>query len=307
MLRIVYMGTPEFSVAPLKAILDENKYQVVGVVTNLDKPFGRKQILTPPRLKVFALENNIPVYQYRKIREEGVEDLRKLNADLFITCAFGQILSQEIIDIPKLGVINIHASILPKYRGASPINYAILNGEKQTGITIMKTDIGIDTGDIILCDKLEILDNENTESLSIRLSNLGAKSILKVLDLIENDKVCYVKQNENNASYTKMIKKEDALIDWNKNNFEILNRINAFNPAPICYTFLNGEMFKIYSAELNDTKLSIGEIKIENNQMLVGCYNGSVSIKNIQRSGGKMLEIKDFLRGFKLNSGDKFS
>ena len=155
-MRIVYLGTPDFAVKPLEALLNLNNCEIIAVVTNRDKPVGRKQVLTPPPVKTVALQNNIPCFQYDKIRIEGISDLKNLSPDIMITCAFGQILSQEILDIPKYGVINIHASLLPKYRGASPIHYAILNGDTETGITIMKTDIGIDTGDIILQKSINI-------------------------------------------------------------------------------------------------------------------------------------------------------
>ena len=183
-MKIVYLGTPNFAVAPLMRLIESKKNNIVAVVTNNDKPVGRKGIITPPPVKVLAQKYNIPVYQYDKIRVEGVEDLKNLKPDIMITCAFGQILSKEILDIPRFGVMNIHASLLPKYRGASPIHYAILNGETETGITIMKTDVGIDTGDILISEKIKIGDAETCGELFDRLSNLGADLIEKALDLI---------------------------------------------------------------------------------------------------------------------------
>ncbi len=303
-MNVVYLGTPDFSVLPLKAIVESEKYNVIAVITNKDKPVGRKKILTAPPVKEYALSKGIPVYQYDKIRLEGVEDLKNLLPDIMITCAFGQILSQEILDIPKLGVINIHASLLPKYRGASPIHYAILNGEKTTGITIMKTDIGIDTGDIILQNSLEIKPNETCGELFDRLSLLGAESILKALEDISKNSVKYVKQEENKATLTKMIKKEQALIDWSKSAEQIYNQIRAFNPAPIAFTTINGLPFKIYSATVVEQKGNAGEIIDNKNRLVVACGEGAISLDKVQKAGGNAMRITDFLRGNKIEIGE---
>lgn len=302
-MRIVYLGTPDFAVKPLLSLIKDERVQIVGVVTNCDKPVGRKQILTPPPVKVVALENNIPVYQYNKIRLEGVQDLINLKPDLMITCAFGQILSQEIIDIPKLGVINIHASLLPLYRGASPIHYAILNGEEKTGVTIMKTDIGIDTGDILLKKEIAIQPDETCGELFERLSDLGAIAITEAIDLIFSNRANFYPQDNASATYSKIIKKEMARIDWKKSAVEIKNQIRAFNPAPVAYTTLNGEPFKIYQAEISDFCGNAGEIISSDKELIIGCGKGALSLKKVQKSGGKPLLISDFLRGNKLDVG----
>ena len=304
-MNIVYLGTPDFAVLPLKTILENTNHKVVAVITNPDRPVGRKQVLTPPPVKVLATEKGIPVYQFNKIRLEGVEILKSLNADLFITCAFGQILSQEILDLPKLGVINIHASLLPKYRGASPIHFAILNGEKTTGITIMKTDIGIDTGDILLQKEIDIKNDETCGELFDKLSSVGAESILEALSIIEKGQTVYIKQDEEKATLTKIIKKEMALIDWNKDNTYVYNQIRAFNPAPICYTMLDGEPFKIYKAEICDMQGESGVVLQADDKLIVGCGKGSLSLVTVQKAGGKPLGVEDFLRGNKLNIGKK--
>lgn len=305
-MRIVYLGTPDFSVLPLKKIVDFG-YEVVAVVTNLDKPVGRKQILTPPPVKEYAVSNGIKVFQYKKIRVEGVEDLKALKPDIMITCAFGQILSQEILDIPKLGVFNIHASLLPKYRGASPINYAILNGEKETGVTIMKTDAGIDTGDILFSEKVEIKEDETAGELFDKLSILGAEMIIKALKQIEKGDFVLTKQAEADATYTKMIKKEDALIDFNDSAENVVNKIRAFNPSPVAYTFLFNEPLKIYSAKVVDKKGNVGEVIENKDELIIACKNKAVSITSLQKAGGKRLNITDFLRGNKLELGYKFT
>ena len=305
-MRIVYLGTPEFAVEPLKRII-ETGYNVVAVVTNKDKPVGRKHILTPPPVKTFANEHDIPVYQYDKIRLEGVEDLKNLNPDLMITCAFGQILSQEILDIPKLGVINIHASLLPAYRGASPIHYAILNGEKSTGITIMKTDIGIDTGDMILQREIKIDNTETCGELFAKLSVLGGECILDALSMIKSGQIKYVKQDDDKATFTKIIKKELALIDWNDTAESIYNKIRAFNPAPIAYCFYEGNPFKIYSAKVSTLDGKPGQILMADKELIIGCGQGSISLLTVQKAGGKAMCVQDFLRGNKLTVGCDFN
>ena len=295
-MRIVYLGTPDFSVNPLKALVESGE-NVVAVITNKDKPVGRKQILTPPPVKVYAESKGIKVFQYDSIKKEGVEDLKALKPDLMITCAFGQILSKEILDIPTLYTLNIHASLLPKYRGASPINYAILNGEKVTGITIMKTDVGIDTGDIMFSEELAIGDNETAGQLFERLSVLGADCIVKALSIVKGGKAEFTKQDEELVTYTKIIKKEDAKIDFSLSAEEIVNKIRAFNPAPIAYCILNGEPFKIYSATATNGVGNAGEVVENQKQLLVGTGKGLLKLERVQKAGGKQLDVGDFLRG----------
>ncbi len=307
MINIVFMGTPDFAVKPLLNIVNnKDKFNVIACVTNVDKPVGRKQILTSPPVKVTALNLGIPVYQFNKIRLEGVDLLKKLNPDLIITCAFGQILSQEILDIPKFGVYNIHASLLPKYRGASPIQYALLNGEKETGVTIMKTDIGLDTGDIISQEKIQIENNDNAGTLFEKLSILGANLIIKVLDDLINNKITFIKQDEKTASLSKIIKKEDGLLDFNQDNVKIVNKIRAFNPSPIAHTLLNGEILKIYSAEPSCIKGEVGKFLGNEKEFIIGTLNGSIKINFLQKAGGKVICAEDFLRGNKISPNTVF-
>ncbi len=302
-MKIVYLGTPDFAVAPLNELV-ECGYEVIAVVTNPDRPVGRKQVLTPPPVKVRAEQLNIPVYQYEKIKNEGVEDLKKLAPDLMITCAFGQILSQEILDIPKYGVFNIHASLLPKYRGASPIHQAILNGDKITGVTIMKTDIGVDTGDIILQSAIPIEEGETMGELFEKLSYLGSKLIVDAVLLLLNGVIQYAKQDESEATYSKMVKKQDALIDWNKPSECVVNQIRAFNPAPVAYTFYNGEPLKIFSAIAVDGNGKTGEVIENDGKLTVCCVGGAITLKKVQKAGGKPMEIAEFLRGNKIKKGE---
>lgn len=301
-MKIVYMGTPLFAVAPLKRLTEDKTAEVVAVVTNRDKPVGRKKVLTAPPVKVYAQENGIPVFQYDKIRAEGLDDLKKLKPDMIITCAFGQILSQEIIDVPTYGVYNIHASLLPKYRGASPIQYAILNGEAETGITIMKTDVGIDTGDIVLQKKLPIEACDTANELSEKLSELGADCIEEFIKLFSENKVAFKKQDDTLASYCKMIKKEDALIDWNDTAENVVNKIRAFNPAPVCYTFYNGEMLKVFSAKVVSISGQAGKVLECNRTLIIGCGENAVEILSVQKAGGKQMPISAFLLGNKIDA-----
>lgn len=306
-MKVVFLGTPDFSVEPFKAVCAKKGVEVTAAVCNCDKPFGRKRILTPPPVKVAALERQIPVYQYEKIKNEGVQDLKSLAPDLMITCAFGQILSQEILDIPKYGVINIHASLLPKYRGASPVQACILNGDSKTGITVMQTEIGIDTGNIIYSEEITVGENENAGELFSRLSSLGAKCINVVLDMFLSGKVKSIPQNDSEASLTKMIKKEDAYIDFCSDATTTVNKVRAYNPSPVAYTLFNGEPFKIYKAEKSDlTGGECGVVIKSDTELIVGCKNGAVKLCEVQKSGGKRMNVKEFLKGNKIYVGDKF-
>ena len=212
-MKVVFFGTPDFAVEPLKKIIS-GRHEVIAVVTQPDRSKGRsgKPVFSP--VKEVAVSFGIPVLQYEKIRKEGVEDLKKLSADIFVTCAYGQILSQEIIDIPPHGIINIHASLLPRYRGAAPIQWSILSGDEETGVTIMRTEAGVDTGDVILQKSVKIGSDETAGELFGKLSSLGADLINEALDLIAEGKAEYKKQDESLATHVRMLRKEDGLIDW---------------------------------------------------------------------------------------------
>ena len=211
-MRVLFLGTPDFAVKALDALLN-NGFDVVGVVTQPDKRRNRGEI-SFCTVKQYAIDNNIKVYQYDSIRREGVDDIKALAPDVMVTCAFGQIISQEILDAPKHGVLNIHASLLPKYRGSSPIQWCLVNGEKTTGVTIMKTALAVDSGDILLVKELEISPKENAGMLFDRLAELGGQAIVEALRLVESGKAVFTPQDENKATHYPMIKKEDGLIDW---------------------------------------------------------------------------------------------
>ncbi len=302
------MGTPDFAVKPLKSLVENLKEdKIVAVICNKDRPFGRKQILTAPPVKEYALKKGIPVLQYDKIRVEGVEDLKNLNPDLVITCAFGQILSKEILDIPKYGVYNIHASLLPKYRGASPIHYAILNGEEKTGVTIMKTDVGIDTGDIIISKETTIKEQETCGELFERLSVIGAELIIEAVNLLKSGTIKFIPQNNDLATLTKIIKKEYALIDFNQDSKSVVDKIRAFNPSPVAYTFFNGQPLKIFKAVKTEGKGRAGEVISTDKGLEIACKTGAVLVETLQKAGGKQMNSKDFLRGTQIEKGYLFN
>ena len=303
-MKVIYLGTPEFAVNPLKAIVSSGRHQVVGVVTQPDRPVGRKNIMTPPPVTVVANENGIPVFQYEKIRVEGVEDLKSLGADIMITCAYGQILSREIIDICPYGIINIHGSLLPKYRGASPIQSAVINGEKTTGITVMQTEEGLDCGDILAVFETPIGEEETSADLFARLSILGAKNICSVLDDIEDGKITPIKQDESQATLVKTIKKEDALIDFSKDALTVKNLINGMNPWPIAFTLKNGKKLKFYRARTAEGNGKAGEVIVADKKLVIACGNGAVEIGILQEEGGKAMSAQSYLNGRKLKVGD---
>lgn len=305
-MKVIYLGTPDFAVPALKSIIDGGIHKVVAVVTQPDRPVGRKGIITPPPVKTVALSYGLPVYQFEKIRTDGVETLKKLDADIMVTCAYGQILSQEIIDICPYGIINIHASLLPLYRGAAPIQYAVINGEKETGITVMQTEAGLDTGDIISQVKIPIGEDETAGELAARLSEVGANMINGVLSDIENGNVKRIKQDDGKAFVVKAIKKEQAEIDFDKSAESIKHFILGMNPSPVAYTFLRNKKIKIYRATATDGDFSgaTGEVVKADKELLVKTGSGLLKITELQEEGGKKTDAKSFVAGRKIKVGD---
>lgn len=303
-MKIIYLGTPDFAVKPLEAILKRG-YDVVAVISQPDKPVGRKREIKPTPVKEFALSKGLKVLQFDKIREH-VEEIKALDADIMVTCAYGQILSQQIIDVTKYGIYNIHASLLPLYRGASPISAAILNGDKTTGVTIMKTEIGIDSGDIVNVSETPIGEDETCGQLFDRLSLIGANLICETLELIENGKATLKKQEHERATFCKIIKKEDAKINWNEDAEVILRMIRAYNPSPVAYTFFKGKMLKIFSAEYSSLTGQAGQIVSADKRsgLVIACKSGAIFIKEVQMEGAKRMAYSDFVQGRKLVVGD---
>lgn len=304
-MRIVFMGTPDFAVPCLENLV-EYGHEVVGVFSQPDKPVGRKQVLTPPPVKVFAERCGIPVYQPVRLKNSDAADIiRSLKPDVIVVVAYGKILPPEVLTAAPYGCINVHASLLPKYRGAAPIQWAVLNGEKETGVCIMQMDEGLDTGDIILCKKTDIGENETSEELFERLSAIGADALLKALDQLENGTAVFTKQPQGDFGYAKMITKDLCPIDWSKSAQTIHNQVRGLQSWPVATAVYNGELLKIHKTMLCDTPVaegtSAGTIVSSRKELIVCCGDGKcLSIVELQRQGKKRMAIKDFLAGFSL-------
>ena len=304
-MNIVFMGTPDFAVPTLEK-LAESYHKILAVYTQPDKPVGRKQLLTPPDVKVCAEKYNIPVFQPTTLRDEiSYKELKKLNPDVIVVVAYGKILPKDILDIPKYGCVNVHGSLLPKYRGASPIQHSVLNGDKITGVTTMFMGEEMDTGDILLTSETEIGENETSAELFDRLSLLGADLLLETLEGLENSSITPLKQDDSKATYTVKITKSMCPIDWTKTNFEIHNQVRGLQTWPVATSTLNGKDIKVHSTFLCKKSGNAGEV-IDLNPLTVACGEGSLVIKELQLNGKKRMDSKTFLLGHPLNIGDKF-
>ena len=325
MLNILFMGTPDFAKESLESIYNAG-YNILGVVTNPDKPKGRGMKVTFSPVKEFAISKNIKIYQPLKIRknEEFLEEIKKLNPDLICVVAYGKILPKEILEIPKFGAINVHGSILPKYRGAAPIQWAVINGDKTTGVTTMFMDEGMDTGDILLKEEVEITENETTGELWERLSKIGGKLLVETLKKLEDGTLERIKQPEN-FSIAPMLSKDMAKIDWeNLSSKDIKNLVRGLNPIMGAYTFYKDKKIKLWnvdSIENNDflniyenfreykdylKKMEPGTILISDEKvgLFIKAKDGIISVNEIQGENAKKMNIKDFLRGNKLEVGE---
>lgn len=308
-MKILYAGTPSFAVAPLKQLVEAG-YSVVGVVTQTDKPQGRKGIITPSPVKTYATEKEIPVYQYDKIRLHA-DEVKTIGADVMVTCAYGQILTQEILDAFPKGVWNIHASLLPRYRGAAPIQWCVLNGEEYTGVTIMKTDIGLDTGDILLVKRLKIGESETSGELAARLSALGAEAIVEAMPLIERGAQDLLLQDSSQAFTVKKITREQAKLDFSLSAREIVNKVRGMNPEPIAYALLNGAPVNVFQAEVYSESANepFGTVVSDSPKkgLILSCGNGeTIKILEAQMPGGKRMKGSDLLNGRKITKGQRF-
>ena len=318
MLNILFMGTPDFAQESLKSLV-ENNYKVIGVVTNPDKPKGRGMKLVASPVKEYALEKNIPVYQPIKVKnnKEFIDKIKTLNPDVICVVAYGKILPKEILEIPKYGCINVHASLLPKYRGAAPIQWAVLNGDKETGVTTMYMDVGMDTGDMILKEKVEIGEDETTGELWDRLSKIGGELLVQTLKQIENGTAPREKQSDN-FTMAPMLNKEMSKIDWkNKTAQEIKNLVRGLNPIMGAYTFLKGKKIKFWKVDVSNKKLDeIEDVdNLENGTILLADQKEGLFIKTkegvlkvieIQGENAKRMSIGDFLRGNSIENLEKF-
>jgi methionyl-tRNA formyltransferase len=288
--RLVFLGTPSFAVPSLEAVASD----VVAVYTQPDRPRGRGQELAMPPVKEAALRLGIPVHQPLKIRTMG-EELAGWNADAMIVVGYGQIIPQSIIDIPPMGIINVHGSLLPKYRGAAPIQWAIARGESRTGVTTMKINAGLDTGDMLLKWETEIGPEENAIELGARLATAGADLLRRTMD--ELPRIVPEKQDESQASYAPILKKEDGLIDWTRPAREIANRIRGFQPWPGCYTFAGGKKLGIWRARALDGSAAAGAVT---GGFRVGCGEGLLEVLQVQPEGKKRMAAGAFLSGHRV-------
>ena len=305
-MKIVYMGTPDFAVAPLEAIIQAG-HEVTAVVTQPDKQKGRGKEVQMTPVKECAIKHNIPVFQPVKIKEaEAVKQLSQYEADIFVVAAFGQFLSEEILNMPKFGCVNIHASLLPKYRGAAPIQRVILDGEKETGVTIMQMAKGIDTGDMFLKKVVPIDPKETGESLHDKLMAAGAKLIVEALPKIESGELIPEKQDDSLACHAEKLTKSMGLIDWEKDAAMIERWVRGLNSWPSAYTYFKGKTLKIWEADVIEGKADKAPgtvIKVEKEFFDVAAGKGILRMKSVQLEGKKRMDVKDFLLGYQLEVG----
>ncbi len=306
------MGTAELSCASLEKLECDKNFQIIAVVTQPDKPKGRELKLQFSPVKILAEKLKLPVLQPAKARDEKfISELRELKPDLIVVVAYGQILPQSILDLPKFGCLNVHTSLLPKYRGASPIQSAILNGETETGVTIMKMDAGLDTGEIISQARTPILPEDNSQTLHDRLAQLGAELLVETIPDYVAGKISPKPQPVEDASYAEKIKKEDGKINWSEPAEKILNRLRAFTPWPGVFTFLKAEskpqLLKIWKVEVVEKSGGAGEVlSADKNGIVVACGKNALQILELQREGGRRLSAQEFLSGNPLKVGRKF-
>jgi methionyl-tRNA formyltransferase len=312
MLNIVFMGTPDFSVPVLQTLIKDG-YNVIGVVTQPDRPKGRKKELTPPPVKEEAIKNNIPIFQPEKIRiKEEYDKIIALNPDLIVTAAFGQILPKELLDAPKLGCINVHASLLPELRGGAPIHYSIIQGKEKTGVTIMYMVEKLDAGDILSKVEVEIAEKDNVGTLHDKLSEAGSKLLSETIPLLIKNEITPIKQIEEEATFAYNIKREQEIIDWSMDGEQIYNHIRGLNPWPVAYTTLNGQVFKIWWGDKVSTKSQeqVGTIlEVNSSGILVKTGNNTaINIVELQPSGKRKMSVNDFIRGLRIEEiiGKKF-
>ena len=305
-MKIVFMGTPDFAVGALEALVEAG-HEVVAVVTQPDKPKGRGKEMQKTPVKECALKYNIEVFQPVKIKTpEAVEVLRGYGADLFVVAAFGQILSKEILDMPKFGCVNIHASLLPKYRGAAPIQWAILDGEKETGVTIMQMNEGLDTGDMLTKVIVPIENTDTGESLFDKLAEAGAKLLVETIPQIEAGTVLPQPQDDSLSTYAKMIKKEMGLIDWKKEAVVLERLVRGMNSWPSAYTHFNGKTLKIWEASIENTKTDKAPgtvVEVTKYSIKVQTGQDLLVLKQIQLEGKKRMDVAAFLLGYKVEVG----
>lgn len=305
------MGTPDFAVPCLKSLFEKG-YEILAVITQPDKPKGRGEKLSNSPIKRYAIENKIKVLQPEKIRtEEFFEELKSLKPDLFVTCAYGRILPEKLLGIPPLGCINVHASLLPKFRGPAPIRWALIKDEKVTGITTMLTDIGMDTGDILLSDQVKISDSMMYIQLNDIMSNLGAKVLIETLEKIENGTLTRRGQDEDESSYAPAITKELAHVDWHETSRDIYNLYRAMDTYPGVYSYYMGKRLKIFGLSINNKYFKNIEpgtiVEVSKDGMLIATKNGSIKINELQSDSGKRMTVGCYVCGHNIVTGEILS
>lgn len=307
-MRILFMGTPDFALFSLKAI-HESRHDVIGVVTQPDKPKGRGYTLTPPPVKVYATEQNIPVYQPNTLRGEEFEKLlASLEPDIIVVVAYGKILPKNVLDYPKFGCVNVHGSLLPEYRGAAPMQRAIIDGKSETGVTTMYMAEGLDTGDMLLKDTVTIEENDNFEDIHDKLGECGATLILKTLDALDNGTAVRIAQDESLSSYAAKITKEDCALDFSKDARMLHNLIRGLSPIPLSFTHTpDGKMLKVIADEVvceGDPKGKAGQVISLDGGICVACGSGAIRITKVLPEGKSRMSADDFIRGRKIAVGD---
>ena len=306
-MNIVFMGTPDFAIPTFKALID-SEHSVSAVFTQTDKPKGRGHKLRPPPVKVLAEENDIAVYQPESLKkndDEYIRIIKDINPDIIVVAAYGKILPKEVLDIPRFGCINIHGSLLPKYRGAAPIQWSVLNGDEETGITTMLMNEGLDTGDILLTEKTIIGKNETASELFDRLSVMGAELLMKTIDALQKGEVIPTKQDDSKATYAQMLSKDLSNIDFNRPVREVHKKICGLSDWPCAVTSINGKRLKVYRSEVvsNENPDAVpGEIINEKN-FTIACIDGSIRLVEVQAEGSKRMKSEDYLRGKPISRG----
>lgn len=307
-MKIVFMGTPDYAVPTLKTIIDDG-HEVAAVFCQPDKPVGRKRVMTPPAVKICANEYGIPVYQPDTLKSDEVYDLLfEINPDVIVVVAYGKILPERILKLPRLGCINGHGSILPKYRGAAPIQWAVINGEIETGVTAMYMDKGIDTGDILQIAKTEIGEKETADQLFNRLSVITAQLLSDTLKKAEKGELTPIKQDESQATYAPILNKEMSLIDFSKPATQVFNAVRGFNSWPVAYCFFEGKRLKVFSCSVTQGSCAAAGTVISSvGELVVACGEGAVSLEEIQLEGSKRMWVTDFLKGKTVAEGTVLS
>ena len=304
-MKIVFMGTPDFAVPSLEALAADDRFTVSAVYTQPDKPVGRKRVLTPPDVKVCAQKLGLEVRQPDSLKTEDAErELRDLAPDVIVVIAYGKILPKAILDIPRYGCVNIHGSLLPRLRGAAPIQRAVIDGEGRTGVTAMKMDVGLDTGDMIAAVKTDILPDETAGELFDRLAAMSPKLLIDTLLSIENGTAEFTKQDDSLSTYAKPLNKDEALIDWSAPAQAVHNKVRGMNPWPVAFAMYKGKKLKVYSTKLVSDSGEAGTL-ISLTPPTVSCGDGAVQLLSVQLEGKKQMSAEEFFRGQRAVCGDK--